>query len=204
MANSTFHECVPRVLVETPTGNGTKIVALSGFRKCLVFKGQTRRDSLGVSHVIPSLLSTSSLFFGAIGEEVSHAILLSTIPTAQKSRDTWRKKQARQFSLPGLIFVEPDLIPDQYGGGGDRTPVPRYFHGGIYMCSYCFTIFISLTGQQPPAKQTIQELCLTVSVLDVTHGDLELVTSFLGSPAKPISRWSLLLSSQCERVIFCN
>jgi len=45
---------------------------------------------------------------------------------------------------------------------------------------------------------------LTDAVLDMNISDLELMTSIQGSPAKPISRGSLLLGSQCERVIFCK
>ena len=64
--------------------------------------------------------------------------------------------------------------------------------------------FARKADHRQPESQTSRERVLTASVLDMTCGDLELVTSFQGSPAKPISRGFVLLRSQCERVIFGN
>ena len=64
--------------------------------------------------------------------------------------------------------------------------------------------FAQFTGQRHPESSTRQELNLTESVLVVTFSDLELMTSFLSSPAEPISWGYLFLGSQCERVIFCK
>ncbi len=64
--------------------------------------------------------------------------------------------------------------------------------------------FVRTTGQRHPEIQTSLKLNLTIRVSNMTDCDLELVTSSLGSPAKPISRGSLFLGSHCERVIFCK
>ena len=64
--------------------------------------------------------------------------------------------------------------------------------------------FVRTTGQRHPEIQTSLKLYLTTRVSNMTDCDLELVTSSLGSPAKPISRGSLFLGSHCERVIFCK
>jgi hypothetical protein len=64
--------------------------------------------------------------------------------------------------------------------------------------------FVRTTGQRHPEIQTSLKLNLAIRVSNMTDCDLELVTSSLGSPAKPISRGSLFLGSHCERVIFCK
>ena len=75
------------------------------------------------------------------------------------------------------------------------------------MSSTCVVVdlnFAQTTGQRHSEIQTSLKLYLTTSVSDMTRCDLELVTSFQGSPAKPISRGNLFLGSHCERVIFCK
>jgi len=56
--------------------------------------------------------------------------------------------------------------------------------------------------RQDPAS-TSRKRFLGVSVLDMTDDDSELVTSFQGSPKKPISQGCLLLGGHCE-VTFSN
>jgi len=46
------------------------------------------------------------------------------------------------------FFVEPSCSSVLYGGGGDRTRVPRHFHDSFYVCSRIFGLVeLALTDE---------------------------------------------------------
>ena len=73
------------------------------------------------------------------------------------------------------------------------------------MASTCvadYLFFANLAANRQAEKLTSQKLCLTANVFDVLCSDLELVTRFQGSPAKPIIRsYAFLLRSQSQVVV---
>ena len=69
-----------------------------------------------------------------------------------------------------------DFFPSS-GGGGDRTRVPRCIQNSLYVCSRLFLVFENKTDKRQPEKSSRRKLNLTENVFDVTHSDLELMTS---------------------------
>lgn len=57
---------------------------------------------------------------------------------AQTTRTSWPKRKARQHQLTSLFWFEPGFNSGISGGGGDRTPVPRWIRNSFYVRSRVF------------------------------------------------------------------
>jgi len=123
---------------------------------------------------------------------------------ARKSRDRWSKKTRPGRLLFRACFCSSRVLHSALVEAAGIEPASRDESAISSTCVVVDLNFVRTTGQRHPEIQTSLKLNLTIRVSNMTDCDLELVTSSLGSPAKPISRGSLFLGSHCERVIFCK
>jgi len=151
-----------------------------------------------------SLWGRLSLFWADFRWGASCELRRPTFRKAWKSRDTWGKKERLASWCWRACFVLSRVVTPAWVEAAGIEPASRDESAISSTCVVVDLNFVRTTGQRHPEIQTSLKLNLTIRVSNMTDCDLELVTSSLGSPAKPISRGSLFLGSHCERVIFCK
>lgn len=142
-------------------------------------------------HVISRLLAQFETFRPDLGKGESRDFVRRDLgQIAQIPRYVHETTKARQHSLTGLVWFETGCATRLSGGGGDRTRVPRRFHGSFYVYSRRFK-FCHSSFQRQNLSMTRRELNFTLSVLDMTQDYPKFTTDFWPSSAKCRSRSSL-------------
>ena len=146
-------------------------------------------------------LSLLGLNFGWVA---SRELRRPTFHKAIKTRDRCTKRTRPGSLHCRTLFGLSRVVSPASVEAAGIEPASRDESAISSTCVVVDLNFVRTTGQRHPEIQTSLKLNLTIRVSNMTDCDLELVTSSLGSPAKPISRGSLFLGSHCERVIFCK